>query len=79
MVNRPLPRRGGRTGAARAPGPIAAGVKPEYAALAIDRRLLPQILGKLYSFNLRENLRLILLDYAPKSPRPANATFNGAC
>jgi hypothetical protein len=38
-----------------------------------------QILGKLYFVQLDENLRRILLDYAQKRPRPANAAFNAAC
>jgi hypothetical protein len=42
-------------------------------------RALAQILGKFYFFDLRENLRLILFDYAPKSPQAANAAFKGAC
>jgi len=38
-----------------------------------------QILGKFYFFELSENLRLILLDYAQKPRRHANAAFKGAC
>jgi hypothetical protein len=38
-----------------------------------------QILGKLYFVQLDENLRRILLDYAQKRPRPANAVFSAAC
>jgi len=38
-----------------------------------------QILGKLYFFNLPENLRRIVLDYEPKCSRSANAAFKGAC
>jgi hypothetical protein len=38
-----------------------------------------QILGKLYFVQLVESLRRILLDYAQKRPRPANAAFNAAC
>jgi hypothetical protein len=38
-----------------------------------------QFLGKLYFFDLGENLRLILLDYAQKRPGTANAAFKAAC
>jgi hypothetical protein len=38
-----------------------------------------QILGKLYFFELRENLRLILFDYEPKRSGRANAAFNAPC
>jgi len=38
-----------------------------------------QILGKLYFFQLRENLRRILLDYGQKHTSRANAAFNAAC
>jgi hypothetical protein len=38
-----------------------------------------QILGKFYFFELRENLRLILLNYGQKRPDPANVAFNAAC
>jgi hypothetical protein len=38
-----------------------------------------QTLGKLYFFELIENLRRILLDYAQKRTGRANATFNAAC
>jgi hypothetical protein len=38
-----------------------------------------QISGKLYFFNLLENLRRILLDYAQKRTGRANAAFNGPC
>jgi hypothetical protein len=41
--------------------------------------LVVQILGKLYFFELIENLRRILLDYAQKRTSRANATFNAAC
>jgi hypothetical protein len=42
-------------------------------------RAFVQILGKLFYFELSENLRRILLDYAQKRPDLANAAFNGAC
>jgi hypothetical protein len=42
-------------------------------------RALAEILGKFYFLALRENLPRILLNYAPKCARPANAAFNGAC
>jgi len=38
-----------------------------------------QILDKLYFFKLRENLRRILLDYAQKRLRLANAAFSRSC
>jgi len=38
-----------------------------------------QILAKLHFFKLRENLRIILLDYGQKRPCIANATFKRAC
>jgi hypothetical protein len=42
-------------------------------------RPFAQILGKLYFFQLLENLPLILLDYEQKRLGPANAAFNAAC
>jgi hypothetical protein len=41
--------------------------------------MFAQILGKLYFFNLCENLRLILLDYEEKRPHTANGPFKSAC
>jgi hypothetical protein len=41
--------------------------------------LFAQILGKLYFFNLRENLRLILFDYEEKRSRTTNGPFKSAC
>jgi len=38
-----------------------------------------QILGKLYFFELLENLRRILLDYGQKRSCIANAAFKAAC
>jgi hypothetical protein len=38
-----------------------------------------QILRKFYFFNLRENLPIILFDYAQKRPDTANAAFKAAC
>jgi len=43
------------------------------------RATFAQILGKLYFFQLLENLRRILLDYGQKLSDPANAAFNAAC
>jgi len=51
---------------------------PKTAQMAASRAFA-QILGKLYFFQLPENLRRILLDYAQKRPGPANAAFNAAC
>jgi hypothetical protein len=38
-----------------------------------------QILGKLYFFNLRENLQHILLDYEEKRSCTTNGAFKSAC
>jgi len=38
-----------------------------------------QILGKLYFFNLGENLQRILFDYGQKRLRIANVAFKAAC
>jgi len=38
-----------------------------------------QILGKLYFFNLRENLQRILFDYGQKRLGTANVAFKAAC
>jgi hypothetical protein len=38
-----------------------------------------QILGKLYFFNLRENLRHILFDYEEKRSCTTNGAFKSAC
>jgi hypothetical protein len=43
------------------------------------RRAFAQILGKYYFFDLLENLRRILLDYAQKRSCTANAAFKAAC
>jgi hypothetical protein len=42
-------------------------------------RAFVQILGKLYFFELLENLRRILVDYGQKRTERANAAFNAAC
>jgi len=44
-----------------------------------DRQLLMQILGKLYFFDLRENLPIILFDYGQKRLGTANPSFKAAC
>jgi hypothetical protein len=41
--------------------------------------MFAQILGKLNFFNLRENLRLILLDYEENRSRTTNGPFKSAC
>jgi len=46
---------------------------------AADACAFAQILGKLYFFKLRENLRRILLDYGQKRSSTANAAFKAAC
>jgi len=38
-----------------------------------------QILGKFELFDLRENLRIILLDYGQKRSRTTNPAFKAAC
>ena len=38
-----------------------------------------QILAKFDFFNLHENLRRILLNYAQNAFRPTNAPFNAVC
>jgi len=45
----------------------------------IRQRAFVQILGKLYFFDLPENLPRILFDYGQKLPRIANAAFKPAC
>jgi len=42
-------------------------------------RAFVQILGKLYFFDLNENLRRILLDYGQKRPRRTNRLFKPRC
>jgi len=42
-------------------------------------RAFAQILGKLYFFNLRENLQRILFDYGQKRLGTANVAFKAAC
>jgi hypothetical protein len=59
---------------ATARNPLARG-----RAAECGRRAFVQILGKLYFFQLLENLRLILFDYAQNRAVRANATFNAAC
>jgi len=64
-----------------------ASTKPDVAGLLPARKLrtkhgdgaFAQILGKLYFFQLRENLRRILVDYGQKHTRRTNAAFNAAC
>jgi hypothetical protein len=61
----------------------------EPIAVAVDIRpwnneeaaseMFAQFLGKLYFFNLRENLPLILFDYEEKRSRTANGPFKSAC
>ena len=82
MVNRSLPRRVAicltLRGAAKVPanrGSFAI-AKPLQKAVP---RAFAQILGKLYYFELLENLRRILLDYEPKPTDRANPAFNAAC
>jgi hypothetical protein len=82
MVNRPLPGTVA-TCLTRAPRRI----QPHYCAAfymanpsqQTGSRAFAQILGKLYFFELLENLRRILLDYAQKRTGRANAAFNGPC
>jgi hypothetical protein len=54
---------------------MARGFEPQQCGPGV----VVQILGKLYFFELIENLRRILLDYAQKRTWRANATFNAAC
>jgi hypothetical protein len=54
---------------------MARGFEPQQRGSGV----VVQILGKLYFFELIENLRRILLDYAQKRTGRANATFNAAC
>jgi hypothetical protein len=42
-------------------------------------RAFVQILGKVYFFELLENLRRILFDYGQKRSGIANAAFKAAC
>jgi hypothetical protein len=45
----------------------------------LGSRAFAQILGKLYFFQLVENLRRILLDYEQKRSGRANAAFKAPC
>jgi hypothetical protein len=56
-----------------------AGEQGEPTLATMATTAFAQILGKLYFFNLPENLRRIVLDYEPKCSRSANAAFKGAC
>ena len=82
MVNRSLPRTVAicltLTGTAEVPANRGsfAFAKPLQMPAS---RAFAQILGKLYFFELLENLRRILFDYEPKPTDRANATFNAAC
>jgi hypothetical protein len=60
---------------ARAPAAVLSMLR--IVASALPR--IGQILGKFQFFNLRENLRRILFDYAEKRSGIANATFNAGC
>jgi hypothetical protein len=54
---------------------LARGFEPKQRGSGV----VVQILGKLYFFELIENLRRILLYYAQKRTGRANPTFNAAC
>jgi hypothetical protein len=82
MVNGPLP--GTMTTAAVLAAFCERAAEPNYLLTArTPRQRAPrafgQILGKLFFFELLENLRRIVLDYGQKHPRPANGAFNAAC
>jgi hypothetical protein len=61
--------------ACRREGDAPTATAPAWAAT----RVFAQILAKFYFFDLLENLRIILLDYAQKRPDTANVPFKGAC
>jgi len=52
---------------------------PRFICCAARHRAFAQILGKLYFFQLLENLRRILLDYGQKHTGRANAAFKAPC
>jgi hypothetical protein len=82
MVNAPLPEMVSRRFTAKLPCKSRAfGARSSRFAERRHkrRRAFAQILGKLYFFELRENLRRILFDYAQKRSGRANAAFNGPC
>jgi hypothetical protein len=82
MVNRPLPYMVSR----RFTAAVIANWRPNRttgdatkSAWNGDETAFAQILGKLYFFELLENLRRILFDYAQKPSDRANAAFNAIC
>jgi hypothetical protein len=56
-----------------------ASARPSVRSPQIEGSAFAQILGKFYFFELCENLRRILLDYAEKRTYIANVAFNAAC
>jgi hypothetical protein len=64
-------------------GPSLGKEPPLSASSQRERGEFSQTLGKQLflgrRFELSENLRLILLDYAQKRSKAANITFNAAC
>jgi hypothetical protein len=82
MVNPPLPRTVAKslqaTRQANSPRRCCIFVVPKMPQQTRPRAFA-KILAKLYFFQLFENLRRILFDYAQKRSGRANATFNAAC
>jgi hypothetical protein len=84
MVNRPLPRAANQ--AEQCPTAIRSS-PPKGSSVAASLQTKPdefsQTLGKqifrVLRFELSENLRLILLDYAQKRADAANIAFNATC
>jgi hypothetical protein len=84
MVNRPLQRRRTAPGSARRrsdcpPRKVgsvvtASQTKPDEFSQTLGKQIFREP-----RFELSENLRLILLDYAQKRPDAANIAFNAPC
>ncbi len=77
MVNGSLPC--ALQGRAYASGSRLAGAPSNTPMAIIKIAAFVQFLGKFYFFDLRENLRIILFDYAQKRRDAANVVFKPAC
>jgi len=78
MVNGALPR-DDRVGTVLAHARNAESASSPGGGAISNSTAFAQILGKFYFFELRENLRRILLDYGQKRPRLANPAFSRGC
>ena len=82
MVNGPLPLIGRRAAKRPQSSTPARGTINRFwlgTARKTTAGSFAQILGKLYFFNLRENLQHILLDYEEKRSCTTNGAFKSAC